>query len=107
MIFRRYDLAVYFEELDEALNDPYLYPTEISPFCTDTGYATVLVRAQRIREPRKISRKRHFRRFLLLNGMSEELVSIMMDEKNRILNRYDFFTEQGDVVILDYEVNKE
>lgn len=107
MIFRQYDLAIYHEEVDNVLNDPYLFPTELKVSCTDEGSASVLITAYPSKTPRPIKRNRHFRRFLLHAGENSELTNLLMSDDTRILNRHDFFTEQGAIVIVDYEVNKE
>lgn len=106
MIFKQYDLAIYFEEVDNIINDPYLYPIELNVNCSEIGSATIIIHAKEISSPRPIKRKRHFRRFLLHGGVNEELIDLMADENVRVLNRYDFFTEQGAIVVIDYQVNK-
>lgn len=106
MILRQYDLAIYFEEVDNVINDPYIYPYEIKVDCSPIGAASVTIYAKEMDVPRNQKRKRRFRRFLLLAGMNEELVQLISDENVRVLNRHDFFTEQGTIVVLDYEVAK-
>lgn len=106
MIFRQFDLAIYFEEVDNILNDPNLYVTEIKVSCSEIGMTSLIITALDAKVPMERKRKRHFRRFLLHAGINEELIEILSDDNARVLNRHDFFTEQGAIVVLDYEVNK-
>lgn len=106
-IFRQFDLASEYEIVDELFDNPRLMPIELRPSCSETGYTTLLFHAQEVDEAVKRRWKRRFRRFPLYNGVSEELNQLMEDENVRILNRYDHFTENGAIIILDYEFKSE
>lgn len=107
MIFRQFDLATEHELVDEIINNPLLMPIELNVSCTETGWTTILVRAHRSPEKRTIKRTRRFRRFVLYGGINEALNQLMEDENVRILKRHDFFSEQGAIIVLDYETNPE
>lgn len=107
MIFRQYDLAIYQEEVDNIINDPFISPSELSVTCSGVGSVSLLIHARKTDKPREMKRNRHFRRFLLFGGVNEELIELLSDEKVRVLNRHDFDTEQGSIVVLDYQTLKE
>lgn len=107
MLFRQFDLSTDNELIDPLLDNPNLMPIELNVGCTEGGYTTLLVHAQRAPEPIVRKRKRRFRRFVLFGGSNEELNLLLEDEKVRVLKRHDFFTEQGVIIVVDYEFKPE
>jgi hypothetical protein len=107
MIFQLYDLSIEFQSVDQILDNPNLLPIELKVTCTETGYTTLLIQAQETDEPVERRYKRRFRRFLLLGGFNRELADLLSSKKNRLIKRHDFFTEQGAIIVIDYETKPE
>lgn len=103
-MFQQFDLSIESESLDAALDDIRFEPIELNVMCTETGFTTILVRLQEAEEPQERRFKRRFRRFLLLGGRNDQLLHLLNDKKIRVIKRHDFFTEQGAVIVLDYEI---
>jgi hypothetical protein len=91
-------------DLNILLNDRKIRSKHINVNCDrKTSVTTVLVDYIELNEPRNQTRKRKIRRFHLLNGEDAELNQITNSTHFRVVYKYDFLTDNGTVVIVDYE----
>lgn len=109
MLFRQFDLSLDEEikRIDQILDNDHLMPIELKVGCTDGGFTTLTVRAQKSNSPIERKRKRRFRRFVLFGGVNEDLNQLLEDENVRLIKRHDFFTELGAIIVVDYETKAE
>lgn len=103
-MIRSYDLAIDKENVERDINDPYLMIQNCRVGCSDGGFTTVTLHFRKTREP--ICRKRHrvIERFILFDGQNAYLDSKLEDERIRLLHKHEFITEQGVIIVLDYEL---
>lgn len=103
MMIRSYDLSIEKEVVEQMINDPHLMLQKYRVGCGESGFTTATLYLQKVVEP--IERKRHrvIERFILFDGTNQEVDRILEDKKYRVLRQYEFITEQGVIIVLDYE----
>lgn len=105
-MIRVFDLSMEIKELDDTLDNPDVDPVTLRVTCSETGFSSLHYRGMPSEERRDMTFKRRFRRFLLFGGKSEPLNNLLQRRDVRIINTYDFMTEQGTIVIVDYETRE-
>lgn len=106
-MIRVFDMSVEMKDIDKLLDDPNHFPTKLKVSCSETGYTTLFYRGEECDEPREVTYLRRFRRFILFGGKSEPLMHLLKRKDIRILKEYEFFTEQGTIIVVDYETTNE
>ena len=106
-MIRSYDLAMEEETVETMLNDPHLRLTKLRVGCSESGYTTATLSLQVVEEPIERKRRRRVRRFVLFNGLNHELDQLVDDSNTKIIKQHEFITEQGVIIVLDYELKRE
>lgn len=91
-------------ELNGLLNNDKIRAKHIRVNCDKkTSTTLILVDYIELKEQRTHIRTRKIERFHLLNGEDDRLNRITNSDEFRIVHRYDFLTDGGVVVVIDYE----
>jgi len=91
-------------DLNKMLNDPKIRLKHIRVNCDKkTSLTTVVVDYSVGEVELKRVRKRRINRFHLLDGTDRSLDTILESKDYRVVKQYDFVTENGLVVVLDFE----
>lgn len=104
-MIRSFDLASSPEVLNHFLDDLHFELQSLKVSCSDLGLTTLIVEYQRADEviPRQ---KRRVERHLLFYGTNPELNATLGDETTELIKMQDFFTAQGIVVVIDYQIKE-
>lgn len=103
-MFRVYDLSVEQEVVEQRLNDPYMYLIDLNIACSDSGYTTASLRCMPSRQRIERKRTRKIQRFIIFDGSNPDLDELLMDPDVKVINKLDFFSENGVIIVLDYEI---
>jgi hypothetical protein len=102
-MFRVYDLSINQEVVEQLLNDPYVSLISLNVACSESGYTTVSVRYTRVKEKLERKRRRKLERLIIFDGSNPRLDELLEDPSISVINKNDFFSENGVIIVLDYE----
>ena len=107
-MIKSFDLAMEQEAVEVLMNDPQLRIISCTVDCLKkTGYTSATFQFEKMKNPMKRKRARKLERFILFNGSNSNLDTVLSDFRKRIVAKYEFVTEQGVIIVLDYEYLKE
>jgi hypothetical protein len=104
-MIRSFDLAMNQEALNHLLDNPTVQLQEIKVMCSDTGYTTATLQ-YRLGEAPFPKRKRRVERYLMFYGINLELNTLLESKRTRLVKLYDFQSEQGTIVVVDYQIKE-
>lgn len=88
----------------DLLNDPSFRVIKCEVDCMKkTGFTSANIEYEQTKSTVKRKRRRRIERFLLFGGSNSKLNEILDDAGKRIVAKYQFVTEQGVIIVLDYE----
>jgi hypothetical protein len=102
---KSFDLAMAQEALDQFLDNPDNQLQEIKVTCSKTGYTDALIQ-YRTGTPPFPKKKRRIKRFTMFYGSCPELNVLLEDKKTRLIKMYDFQTESGTIIVVDYQIKE-
>lgn len=104
-MFRVFDLSIYASNANELLNNPCLRLISLKISCSfETGYTTANLRFSPC-EKRETKFKRYLKRFRVEQD-DHQLDELLQDKDVRIIKQHVFPTEDGSIVVVDYQVRK-
>lgn len=102
---KSFDLAMNQELLNQFLDNPTIQLEKIQVTCSETGYTNALFNYHFGPSPLP-KRKRRIERFLMFYGVNAELNKLLEDKKTRLIQLYNFQTENGNVIVADYQIKE-
>jgi hypothetical protein len=103
-MIRSFDLAIESEAINGLINSPYMMLERFKIECMKkSGYTTATLHLKKSEDPIERKRYRKIERYILFNGANQELDEILENPVNRINHKHEFITEQGVIIVVDYE----
>lgn len=106
-MYRAFDLSALQDIANEFLNNEHLQLVSLNVSCSaETAYTVAALRFVPCeRKERKFTRR--LERFVLFEGVNSHLDERLSDKNVRLIRQYIFPTNEGTIVVLDYQIRKE
>lgn len=105
-MIRVFDLSTHSDHVNDLLNDPKYRLNQLKIYCSEeTGYTTATLRLTPC--PKRTTKfKRYLARYVCDRFGHPEVDRLLEDKNVRLIKQHIFPTQEGTVIVLDYQVRK-